>query len=152
LVLEEDWKLWSFGGIGLAKWYVCTVEMSITGMLPSDKLPIFLLKPNLTSRHTCLEVRSCMFISWLTDWVLFWDWPSSLASNFQLEVAFQFYPVQWSALSEKFCLYFDMLSKLGSLSWEFKGQRYTMQLLLQLAKFTLHISNYGPNMFQLQFP
>jgi hypothetical protein len=44
--------------------------------------------------------------------VLFWDWPSSLASNFQLEVAFQFYPVQWSALSEKFCLYFDMLSKL----------------------------------------
>jgi hypothetical protein len=27
------------------------------GTLPSDKLPIFFLKPNFTSRHACLEVK-----------------------------------------------------------------------------------------------
>jgi hypothetical protein len=31
-----------------------TIEINITGTLPSDKLPIFFLKSNLTSRHTCL--------------------------------------------------------------------------------------------------
>jgi hypothetical protein len=29
------------------------IEMNITGTLPSDKLLIFFLKPNLTSRHAC---------------------------------------------------------------------------------------------------
>jgi hypothetical protein len=33
------------------------IEMNITGTLPSDKLPIFFLKPNFTSRHACLEVK-----------------------------------------------------------------------------------------------
>ena len=47
------------------------IEMNITGMLPSDKLPIFFLKPNFTSRHACLEVRSRVFMTWLTDWALF---------------------------------------------------------------------------------
>jgi hypothetical protein len=51
------------------------IEMNITGTLPSDKLPIFFLKPNLTSRHTCL------YHDWLIErsshaWKD-WDWPSS---------------------------------------------------------------------------
>jgi hypothetical protein len=29
-------------------------EMNISGILPSDKLPIFLLKPTMTPRHACL--------------------------------------------------------------------------------------------------
>jgi hypothetical protein len=33
---------------------VMTIEMNITGMLSADKLPIFFLKPNFTSRHVCV--------------------------------------------------------------------------------------------------
>jgi hypothetical protein len=29
-------------------------EMNITGTIPSDELPMFFLKPNLTLRHACL--------------------------------------------------------------------------------------------------
>jgi hypothetical protein len=48
-----------------------TSEMNITGTLPTNKLPIFFLKSNLTSSHTCLEVKTRMFMSWLHDWGLF---------------------------------------------------------------------------------
>jgi hypothetical protein len=45
--------------------------MNITGTLPSDKLPIFFLKPNFTSRHACLEVK----ITRVYDMI---DWLSAL--------------------------------------------------------------------------
>ena len=40
-----------------------TIEINITGTPTSDKLPIFFLKPNLTSRHTYLEVKKRVFMS-----------------------------------------------------------------------------------------
>jgi hypothetical protein len=50
------------------------------------------LKPNLISRHTCLYVMidrlQCFSHAWKD-----WDWLSSLASNFWLDIAFQFYTV-----------------------------------------------------------
>ena len=39
------------------------IGISITGTLPSDKLLIFFLKPNLTFRHACLEVRIRVFMT-----------------------------------------------------------------------------------------
>jgi hypothetical protein len=53
-----------------AKW-AQSIEMNITGTLPSDKLPIFFLKPNFTSRHACLEVK----ITRVYDMI---DWLSAL--------------------------------------------------------------------------
>ena len=52
-------------------WSCPAIEMNITGTLPSDKLPIFFLKPNFTSRHACLEVK----ITRVYDMI---DWLSAL--------------------------------------------------------------------------
>ena len=41
--------------------------MNITGMLPSDKLPIFFSKPNFTFRHTVGRSIPVIFISMI--WV-----------------------------------------------------------------------------------
>jgi hypothetical protein len=67
--------------------YVLTIEMNITGTLPSDTLPIFFLKPNL-------DPQTRVFIPWLTDWALF-------ACVKRLELAFKFgfkFPVGGSVL------------------------------------------------------
>jgi hypothetical protein len=75
------------------------IEINITGTpLPSDKLPIFFLKPNLTTR-VWRSRHACLYHDWLIERSLHagkdWNWLSSLASNFRTEVAFQLYSVQW---------------------------------------------------------
>jgi hypothetical protein len=60
--------------------------MNIT--LPSDKLPILFLLISDTRVNWLIERFSHVWKDW--------DWPSSLASNFRLEVAFQLFSFQWA--------------------------------------------------------
>ena len=41
--------------------HACTIELNITGKLPSGKHTQTSLKPNFTSRHACLKVKSRNF-------------------------------------------------------------------------------------------
>jgi hypothetical protein len=72
-------------------WWWCSehiypIEMNITATLPSDKLPT-----PVCLCHDWLIKRSSH--AWED-----WDWPSSLVSNFRLEIAFQLHSFQWCTL------------------------------------------------------
>jgi hypothetical protein len=78
---------------------VFSIEINMERYLQINCLS-FSWSQNLTPRH------SCLYHDWLIKrsshvWKD-WDRPSSLASNFRLEVAFQFYSVQWFFQSAMF--------------------------------------------------
>jgi hypothetical protein len=99
----------------LAKWYVCTVEMSMTGTLPSDKLPIFLLsklfnkalclgnlKANVTPCNFCYNLQNLHFTFQITVRTCsncnFLNAPSTFQINFHLLVSCEIISIlsEWS--------------------------------------------------------